>query len=146
LRCIASLLGRRSPVINVLSAEQTVAEAVQLMVRRRVGIVLVVRSGTLVGVFSERDAVHRVLCLGRSPATPLGLVMTRDPVTAHPAEDTHSAVEKMQRARCRHLPILVEGQVADVLSMRDLMFAELAVQEEEVKELRSYISGDRPPL
>jgi CBS domain-containing protein len=144
LRSIASLLRLRAPVVNVLSSEQSVAEAVHVMVQRGVGIVLVVRRGQLVGVFSERDVVHRVLGRGRSPlTTTLEQVMTCDPITTSPEDDTHTAIAKMQRARCRHLPVLIEGQIADMLSMRDLLFAELAEQEKEVEQLRCYIRGDR---
>jgi CBS domain-containing protein len=67
--------------------------------------------------------------------------MTHDPVTAAPGEKRLEAVAKMQEVGCRHLPVVVDGGVIDMLSMRDLLFDELEERAGEVESLRRYIVG-----
>ncbi len=139
---LSALLGKRSPVVCLLDCEQSVAQAVGLMTDRQIGAVLVSEMGRLVGVFSERDVVQRVVAVGRDPhRTRLREVMTRDVVTAHPGEERHAAIQKMQKAQCRHLPIVVGDDVIDMLSIRDLLFWELEDREAEIDSLRDYVRG-----
>ncbi|MEE9278930.1 MAG: CBS domain-containing protein [Myxococcota bacterium] len=139
---LAQILQRRSPVVHTLDPDQVVADAVSVMASQEVGAVLVVEKDRLVGIFSERDLLRRVCARGRSTEeTRLAEVMTPDPVTASPGESRLIAVAKMQRAGCRHLPIVVDGAIIDMLSMRDLLFGELEEREAEIEALRRYIGG-----
>jgi len=140
---LASILGRRNPVLCVLTESNNVEEAATLLAERKLGALLIVdRAGRLTGVFSERDLLRRVVASGRSPKdTLLREVMTRDPVTAAPEDDRRTAIAKMRKAGCRHLPVILQGQVIDMLSMRDLLFVELEERQSEVVQLRAYISG-----
>lgn len=144
---LSELLRKRAAVVNVLAPDATVGEAVRCMSERRVGCVLVVQERELVGIFSERDVLRRVLAAGRDPeGTRLEEVMTRDPITSSPDESSSRAIAKMRVAGCRHLPILQEGQVVDTISIRDLLFRELADRDGDIEELRRYIHGhDRGP-
>jgi len=142
MRPLAEILGRRSPVLNVLSPDQTVAEAVRVMADCHVGAVLLVEAGVVVGIFSERDLLRRVIVQGASPSdTRLRTVMTRDPVTASPDEARMLAVLKMRESGCRHLPIVKEGVVVDMVSIRDLLFEEIDERQAEIADLRRYIQG-----
>jgi CBS domain-containing protein len=139
---LQSLLRRRSAVLNPLPPDATVEVAVTRMAERHVGIVPVVADGRLIGVFSERDLLRRVVARGLPPAaTPLRDVMTPDPATAHPSEPRQLAIQKMKERGCRHLPILEQGTLVDVLSMRDLLYAELAEKDGEIQALQQYIQG-----
>jgi CBS domain-containing protein len=139
---LSALLRRRSPVVCILDSGQSVARAIGQMTDRQIGAVLVHEHGRLVGVFSERDVVQRVVAAGRDPQrTRLHDVMTRDVVTATPDEDRHAAIEKMRKAQCRHLPIVVGDEVIDMLSIRDLLFWELEDREAEIDQLREYVRG-----
>jgi CBS domain-containing protein len=139
---IAELLARRSPVVHLVSPEQTVLDAVALMAARRVGAVPVVDDGHLVGILSERDVVRRVVAVGRPvEKTRIGDVMTPEPVTAGPGDERALAVLKMERIGCRHLPVVQHGAVVDMLSIRDLLFGELEERAEAVESLRRYIGG-----
>jgi len=139
---LAEILRRRSPVVNILTPDQSVAEAVRTMAERAVGAVLLVEKGVLVGIFSERDVLRRVHAKERSPqGTRLREVMTRDPITAGPDEDRMSAIRKMEATGCRHLPVTMEGQVVDTVSIRDLLFDEIKEREGEIAELKRYIQG-----
>jgi CBS domain-containing protein len=139
---IAELLARRSPVVHLVSPEQTVLDAVALMAARRVGAVPVVEDGHLVGILSERDVVRRVVAVGRPvERTRIGEVMTPEPVTAAPGDERALAVLQMERIGCRHLPVVQHGAVVDMLSIRDLLFGELEERAEAVESLRRYIGG-----
>jgi len=139
---LVSILQRRSPVVYLLSPDQTVAEAVRVMAENHIGVVPILERDRLVGIFSERDLLRRVIAKGRHlEKTSLGEVMTPDPVTAMPDEDRKSAIQKMQAVGCRHLPIVVHDRVIDMLSMRDLLFVEIEERDQEIAALRGYIHG-----
>ena len=139
---LSQLLAKRSPVVNVFGPEQLVADAVRVMSARQVGAVLVVDAGRLVGIFSERDLLRRVVAVGRpAEKTQVGEVMTPDPVTAGPGDERALAMLKMDQIGCRHLPIVLHGAVVDMLSIRDLVFGELEERSEAVESLRRYIGG-----
>ncbi len=139
---LVSILQRRSPVVYLLSPEQTVAEAVRVMAENHIGVVPILERDRLVGIFSERDLLRRVIAKGRHlEKTSLGEVMTPDPVTAMPDEDRKSAIQKMQAVGCRHLPIVVHDRVIDMLSMRDLLFVEIEERDQEIAALRGYRPG-----
>lgn len=139
---IAQLLERRSPVVHIVSPHQTVADAVAIMATRKVGAVPVVEDGHLVGIFSERDVIRRVVWLNRSPdKTQVGEVMTPGPLTASPSDERALAVRKMVSIGCRHLPVVLHGALVDMLSIRDLLFGELEERAADVESLRRYIDG-----
>jgi CBS domain-containing protein len=106
-----------------LRAEQSVAEAVTQMRQERVGCVLVCQSGRLVGIFTERDLIRRVLAEGRGEETaPLGQCMTKDPVVVQPGEPIGSAVRRMQEGGYRHLPVVdAVGRPVGILSVKRIV-------------------------
>jgi signal-transduction protein with cAMP-binding, CBS, and nucleotidyltransferase domain len=117
-----------------------VSEAVRLMAEHNVGIVSVLDGDRLVGVFSERDVVRRVVNAGRDPAaTPVGEVMTTDLVVADADEDYQSAMQKMDRANIRHLPVVSEGRLLSMISVRDLMRVYVSDTGEEIRYLHEYL-------
>jgi CBS domain-containing protein len=137
---LAEILQKRSPVVYPLGPDEPVSVAVARMAQQGVGAVPIVEGGELVGIFSERDVIRRVLAAGRAPErTPLREVMTADPVTAHVGETRASAILKMNQVGCRHLPIVADGTVIDMLSIRDLLFSEIAEREAEIQDLKLYI-------
>ena len=118
----------------------TAYEVAQRMADSRVGCVPVLDGERLVGVFSERDLMSRVVVAGRDPKrTPLETVMTRDVVTASLDDDVDGCLDKMRRSGCRHMPVVHEDRVVAMLSMRDLLRDEIEVQSEEIRGLRQYI-------
>ena len=139
---LSIILEKRAPVVHLLAPDQTVAEAVETMCERRVGAVLIGEQSRLLGIFSERDLLRRVIGKGlRLDQTPLREVMTENPITAEPSDDRMSAIRKMQVHGCRHLPIVEGGAVSDTVSIRDLLFAEIKERETEIAELKRYIQG-----
>jgi CBS domain-containing protein len=130
----------RSGFLFTVQKEATVSEAVRLMVDHNVGIVIVIDRDQLVGVFSERDVVRRVLHQGLDPATlPVGKVMTPHVVTADAEVDYESAMSAMDEAGIRHLLVTSGSKMLSMISIRDLTRAVLRDREEEVQHLREYL-------
>jgi CBS domain-containing protein len=118
----------------------TVFDIASQMSKARVGCIPVLEGDRLVGVFSERDLMTRVVVEGRDArATTVASVMTRDVVTASLDDRVERCLEKMRSCGCRHLPVVADGRVIAMISMRDLMRDEIEEQVEEIRGLRDYI-------
>src|SRR6476659_6284815 len=112
----------RPNFLTTVPLSATVADAVRAMVSRNVGIVAVLDGDTLVGVFSERDVVRRVVNCDLDPNTmPVKEVMTVDLVVGDADDDYHTAMQKMDLANIRHLPVVSDDRLLAMLSIRDLM-------------------------
>jgi CBS domain-containing protein len=101
---------------------QTVAEAAALMRQERVGCLLVCANARLVGIFTERDLMRRVLAAGKPLTLPVSDCMTPDPVVVHPKEPVGVAVRRMEEGGYRHLPVVDEaGRPVGVLSVKRIV-------------------------
>ena len=130
----------RAGFLFSVQRDETVREAVQLMTANNVGIVLVLEGERLVGVFSERDVVRRVVDRGLDPdVTPIGDVMTRQIVVGDPDEDYQSAMRKMDQANIRHLLVVKGAQMLSMISIRDLIRVDMQDKGEEIRYLREYL-------
>lgn len=125
-----------------MSASATVMEAAEFMAKRRIGAVCVMDDeGRLVGVFSERDLLNRVVVPRRDPATlRLGEVTSELRAVIRCDETPHQALDLMDQIGSRHLPVVDGEKWVGMLSMRDLMRVELSEQGDEIKLLHEYIS------
>lgn len=107
-------------------ANMTVSEAARLMRQRCVGAIMVVEDGKLAGVFTERDALCRVVAEERDgKATRLAEVMTGDPRTIHPDDSFAHALQIMHEGGFRHVPVVEEGRPVGMVSARDALGPEL---------------------
>ena len=108
------------------AASMIVSEAARLMRERRVGAIMVVEGERLVGMFTERDALFRVVAEGRDgQTTPLAEVMTRNPQTIHPDKLFAHALEMMHEGGFRHVPVVEGGRPVGIVSVRDALGPEL---------------------
>jgi len=120
--------------------DQTVLETVRVMVEGNIGAVPVLHNGKLVGIFSERDLMKRVLAEGRDPrSTCLAEVMTDDPLTVNMYEEVENCMALMRRHGFRHLPVCHEGQLVGMISLRDILLQDLSEKNDEVGMMRAYI-------
>ena len=118
----------------------TVLETVRAMVELNIGAVPVIHGGKLVGIFSERDLMRRVVAEGRDPrATCLAEVMTDDPLAVGTGEDLETCMALMRRHGFRHLPVCHEGQLVGMVSLRDILLHDLNEKDDEVRMMRAYI-------
>jgi CBS domain-containing protein len=115
------------------SPETTVTEAAGLMKRGKVGALMVVERGRLAGIFTERDALFRVIAEGRNPqATRLADVMTRDCQTIAPDKPLGHALHMMYEGGFRHMPVVDNGTLLGMISARDALGPELQEFESEL--------------
>jgi len=123
-RSIRSIIEQREVV--TARGDVTVAEAARLMRPRHVGAVAVIEGEKLVGIFTERDALYRVVADGRDPqATRLSEVMTHNPQTIHPDKPFPDALHIMYEGGFRHVPVVEEGRPVGIISARDALGPEL---------------------
>lgn len=123
-------------------AHLSVFDAAQAMVTRNIGAVPVLRDGVLVGIFSERDLMRRVVAEGRDPRTTrVEEVMTEDPLTVAPNESVETCMLLMRRHGFRHLPICEGGELRGVVSLRDVLLHDLSEKDHEVRMMRAYIQA-----
>jgi len=123
-------------------ANQTVFEVVKAMVSRNIGAVPVLHDGRLVGIFSERDLMSRVVAEGLDPrTTQVEQVMTRDPLTVSPSESVENCMLLMRRHGFRHLPICEGQRLIAVVSLRDILLHDLTEKDHEVRMMRAYIQA-----
>ncbi len=118
-------------------ASEKVRDVAKKMSDRNVGAVAVLDSGKLVGLFSERDLMTRVVAPGLNPEkTAVSAVMTRNIVFAEPVDDFESALQKMYRVGCRHLPVVDRGNLVGMISLRDL----LQIDDQTNKEKADFLN------
>jgi len=125
-----------------VSAEvgQTVLEVARIMVDHNIGAVPVLQDGRLVGIFSERDLMNRVVVGGRDPArTRVSEVMTEDPLTLEPKDSLEICMTLMRRHGFRHLPICQERKLRGMVSLRDILLHDLHEKDDEVRMMRAYL-------
>jgi CBS domain-containing protein len=104
----------------------TVAAAARLMKGKRIGAILVVERGRLAGIFTERDALFRVIAEGRDPAiTKLAEVMTENPRTIAPDRPFGHALHLMHEGEFRHVPVVENGRPVGIVSARDALGPDL---------------------
>ncbi len=130
----------RDQNIATLGPERTVREAVDLMRERRIGAILITKADSLVGIFTERDLLNRVVGEKLDPDdTKLSDVMTSNPDRIGPNDRCRVALDLMQSKGYRHLPVVDGEKVVGVLSVRDLFAAVRRDLEHEVKEQQAFI-------
>jgi len=110
----------------LVPGSMTVREAAKLMKSKHYGAVLVTEGDELLGIFTERDAVYRVIAAGRDPdATQLADVMTKEPKTITPDKTFGHAMLMMHEGRFRHVPVVEDGKLVGMVSSRNALDPDL---------------------
>jgi CBS domain-containing protein len=129
---IGSVMERKR--ILMAPPETSVSAAAELMAKKKVSAVLVVEDGRLVGIFTERDAVYRVIAKGRDARTTrLAEVMTPDPATVTPDESFGYAMLMMHERGFRHAPVVENNRPVGIVSARNALDPELEEFEAEAQ-------------
>jgi CBS domain-containing protein len=133
------------PVVSV-PKDATVMDAVRTMVEQKVGATAILEGEKLLGVFTERDVVTRVVLEHRDPEkTPVSEVMTTKVVTVRENAERSIVLRLMSEHHIRHLPVVdAEGRVVTMLSMRHLLRAEVQDLQQTVWELIAENAADGP--
>ena len=134
-RPVRSILRRRrlGPVLVAAQPEDSVCDAARRMAENRCGSILIMEQERLLGIFTERDLLVRVVASGRNPAeTRVREVMTTDIETIDGDETIEDAIRRMDEGAFRHLPVVDHGQVLGVLSARDIPILDLGSMAKEL--------------
>jgi CBS domain-containing protein len=130
-------------VLLKASPEETVRDAAIGMAAHHCGAILVCRDDTLVGIFTERDLIARVVALGGDIDTPLIEVMTANPDVIEADASITTAIRQMRDSGHRHLPVVQEGRILGLLSIRDLPIVERALQHPAVEQRELAVDRSR---
>lgn len=137
---IERILANKGSHVEVIAPEDHVMTAVELMNSRRIGSLLVISDGRLVGILTERDLLKRVLAARLDPATTLVRdVMTRDLIVIGPQDTLGDALAIITRNRCRHLPVVDGDKLLGVVSAGDLNAWLVRDQQMTIYDLTDYI-------
>jgi CBS domain-containing protein len=135
MKQIAEIIKGR-PLFHVQSSAN-VRDVARQMTEKNIGAIAVLDAGKLVGVFSERDLMSRVVARGLDPdKTAVRDVMTHSLVVAEPVDNIDSALKKMNSLGCRHLPVVERGNLVGMISLRDL----LLIDDQANREKASFLS------
>jgi CBS domain-containing protein len=124
-----------------------VKAAAEFMAKHNIGAVAVLEGSRLVGIFSERDVINRVVAKGLDPATtPVKAVMTTNLIVAGVDDSYESCLKKMKQANCRHLPIVEGDNLVGFISLRDLLQVDITEKADEIEFLNNYMFHVLPGL
>ena len=138
MRSIRAILGDRATIVVARSA--SITDAARLMSAHHIGALPVLDDGRLVGIFTERDVLTRIVAAGRNPDTTLvGDAMSTELVVTDLDESYEVCLARMQQAHVRHLLALQDGRLAGIVSLRDVMAADVNEKAEELTLLNAYV-------
>ncbi len=142
---IDSVLEEKGSRVVTAAASATVRRAVRSMIEEGVGSLVVVdRRGVLIGIFTERDVLRRVVDIGRDPeTTEVASVMRRDLVVVEPSTTVGEAMALMTEHRTRHLPVLDGGELVGLVSIGDLTRWVGLCKDELLTAFEEYVIGRR---
>ena len=139
---ISALLDRKGRKVFSVSSTVTISDAVAEMNRLRVGCMLVIDDDRLVGIFTERDVLRRVVGAGVDPIRSLvSEVMTPDVITISPDATVEETMVIFTEKRCRHLPVVDHGRLIGTISIGDVTRWMADSHQAEAEHLKNYITG-----
>jgi CBS domain-containing protein len=137
------LAGKKIDNIFSVGPEQTVYDALEIMEEKNIGAVLVMESGQMVGIFSERDYARKGILRGRaSKNTLIKEVMTSKVITVETEQKLQECMEIMSDKHIRHLPVTRNGELVGIISINDIVTMIIREQRAHIHSLESYITGN----
>lgn len=139
---ISAILERKGPAVHAVSSTYTIAQAVDEMNRHRIGSIVVLEGNRLAGIFTERDVLRRVVGAGIDPTIiRVADVMTTQLITITPDTTIEETMHIFAEKRCRHLPVLVNGNMVGLISIGDISRWIADAHRAEAEHLKNYIAG-----
>ena len=135
------ILKDRQGIVRSVTPDTTVFEAIKAMDRFKVGALMVIDKGKLVGIISERDYTRKVVLKDRSSkSTKASEIMTRKVTQVDPEADIEKCMNVMGNNRVRHLPVVENGKVLGVISSTDLLLLTVSQKDHIIEQLERYIA------
>ncbi len=139
---VSDLLKMKGNDVWAISPETTTIEALRFMADKKIGALLVLDDGVIVGIISERDFVNRI-ALDRACVLdrPVSEYMTEKVIMVTPKHTIQQCMEVMTDRRIRHLPVISDGQLAGLISIGDVVRSIISEQSSLIQNLEDYIVG-----
>jgi len=142
MKNVADLLKAKPARLVSVKPEDTVLEAIKVLASENIGAATVMVGDRLAGIFSERDYTRKVVLKGRSSdTTRVEEIMTANVICVSPRTRTRDCMALMSEKNIRHLPVVDEGRVIGMVSIRDIVNDIIADQDFTIEQLEHYISG-----
>jgi CBS domain-containing protein len=142
MKPISELLKQRNSVLYQIAPTVSVFDALLTLAKLEVGALLVMQDGKLQGVVSERDYTRKIALQGRnSKETTVAEIMTREVITVGPQVGIRACMTLMSQKKIRHLPVVEDGKVLGMISIRDIMDDIIADNEQTISQLTNYINS-----
>jgi len=142
MNCVSDILKAKGSDLCTISPTATVYVGLQQMAEKDVGAILIVEDGQLIGIFTERDYSRKVILKGKSSlTTPIKELMVRDILYVSPSDTIDDCMAIMTEKQIRHLPVMHEGELVGLVSMRDVVNHVISHKNFKIKELEKYITG-----
>jgi CBS domain-containing protein len=142
MKTVAELLRAKPTRVIAVRPEQSVLDAIKVLASEDIGAAVVLTGDHLAGIFSERDYTRKIILKGRSSdTTRVEEVMTPNVVCVSPRTRARECMALMTEKNIRHLPVLDDGRVIGMISIRDIVSDIIADQDFTIEQLEHYISG-----
>ncbi|MDA9118681.1 CBS domain-containing protein [Opitutales bacterium] len=142
---LSFILNKKSSSVYCVDVAETVAKAVGLMSRERIGSVMVIKNGQYVGIFTERDVLNRVISAKlNAEKTRVEKVMTSDFISVQENSTLRQTMHIMTNKRVRHLPVFEEEKLVGMISIGDVTRKLLEINQNEAASLRQYLFTEYP--
>ena len=145
MRTVRNILKAKRGGIYSIDPADTVFEAIAMMAEKEIGALLVMQQGQPVGIISERDYTRKVILKDKSSKqTRVSEIMTTDVISTTSGQQIDECVNLMKQHHIRHLPVIDDGAVTGMLSLRDLFSAIIDEQASTIENLEHYVRGEVP--
>ena len=145
MRTVRNILKAKRGGIYSINPADTVFEAIAMMAEKEIGALLVMQEGQPVGIISERDYTRKVILKDKSSKqTRVSEIMTTDVISTTSRQQIDECVNLMKQHHIRHLPVIDDGAVTGMLSLRDLFSAIIDEQASTIENLEHYVRGEVP--
>jgi len=146
METISQILEKKGKDVYSVAPDTTVFAALTLMAEKNVGAVLVLDSGKLCGIMSERDYARKIALKGKwSKETPVSEIMSNEVICIEPEQTIENTKAIMINKRIRHLPVMKGNQIAGIVSIGDIVNAVLDEKTFMIDQLYTYIQGIPDP-
>ena len=141
-KTIGDVISAKGSDVVCIDAEATVYQALELMAANNIGALVVRKKGVVIGIVTERDYARKVILKGRSsPSTAVENIMTTDVIYITTGKTVEEGLALMTDKRCRHLPVFEGDEMVGLVSIGDLVKAQVEEKEFIINQLENYIKG-----
>jgi CBS domain-containing protein len=142
---VSAILAHKGSTVWSVKPEETVFEAIRMMVEKNIGALPVMQAERLIGMISERDYTRKVVIKGKSSKeTPVKDIMSEELVVVTPHETVEECMRLMTERRVRHLPVVEDNKLLGIVSIGDLVKWTISAQAATIDQLQKYIDGSYP--